>query len=115
MPYGVFCLFHPSYLDGAAGVVATTSTGTVEIRAMYGGLQIAIGVLCALGVVSVGWRSHALITLGFLTAGLGLSRLLGVLAGGGLSPYTTMALALEFTSAVLALALARKSGAWASA
>lgn len=108
LPYGVLCFLQPSYLDGAAGVVATSPTGTVELRAMYGGLQAAIGALCALGALSATWRSHALVVLGFLAAGLGLSRLLGVLAGGGLSSYTTMALLIEFTSAGLAWALARR-------
>jgi Domain of unknown function (DUF4345) len=115
LPYGLLCLFQPSFLGGAAGVVATTPTGTIELRAMYGGLQVAIGALCALGSFSVAWRSHALVALAFLATGLGLSRLLGVLAGGGLSSYTTIALAIEFTSAGLALVLARKSGAWAAA
>lgn len=114
LPYGVLCLLQPSFLEGAAGVAAITSTGTVELRAMYGGLQAAIGALCALGCLSPAWRSHALVALGFLTAGLGLARLAGVFLGGGLSSYTTMALVLEYASAGLALAFARKRGAWGS-
>ena len=115
LPYGVFCLVQPSFLAGAAGVAASSATGTVELRAMYGGLQAAIGTLCALGSASPLWRSHALVGLGVLTAGLGLARLAGVAAGGGLSSYTAMALVLEFGSAGLALGFARKSGAWAAA
>jgi hypothetical protein len=111
LPYGVFCLVQPAFLEGAAGVGASTATGTVELRAMYGGLQAAIGTLCALGSFSVAWRGHALVALGFLTAGLGLARLAGVVAGGGLSSYTTMALIVEFASAGLALAFARTRGA----
>lgn len=109
LPYGIFCLVQPSFLEGTAGVAASTATGTVELRAMYGGLQAAIGVLCALGSVSPTWRGHALITLGFLTAGLGLARLAGVAAGGGLSSYTAVALVFEFGSAGLALTFARKN------
>jgi Domain of unknown function (DUF4345) len=108
LPYGLFCLLQPSYLGGAAGVMASTATGTVELRAMYGGLQAAIGVLCALGCFSPAWRGHALVALGFLTAGLGSARLAGVLAGGGLSSYTVMALVFELTSAGLALTFARR-------
>ena len=115
LPYGIFCLLQPSFLEGAAGIAATTATGTVELRAMYGGLQAALGVLCALGCASATWRGHALVALGFLTAGLGLARLAGLAAGGGLSSYTAMALVLEFASAGLALVWARKLPAWSAA
>lgn len=109
LPYGLLCLAKPSFLEGAAGLAATTATGTVELRAMYGGLQIAIGVLCGLGYASEAWRRNALNTLGVLTAGLGLARLIGVLSGGGLSTYTGAALAFEFASAFCAFTLGRKS------
>lgn len=115
LPYGVLCFLQPSLLERAAGVVATSPTGIVELRAMYGGLQVAIGGLCALGALSAAWRSHALVALAFLAAGLGLSRLVGALAGGGFSSYTAMALLIEFASASLAWLLARKSRAWAAA
>jgi len=109
LPYGVLCLAMPSFLEGAAGVAATTTTGTVELRAMYGGLQIAIGVLCGLGYASSTWRRNALMTLGMLTAGLGLARLAGVVAAGELSSYTAAGLAFEFASAFFAFTLARES------
>jgi len=109
LPYGLLCLVTPSFLESAAGVAASTATGTVELRAMYGGLQVAIGVLCVLGCISSAWRRHALIALGMLTAGLFLGRSAGVAVGGGLSSYTAAALAIESASAVLALTLARAS------
>lgn len=108
LPYGLFCLAKPSSLESIAGIAASITTGTVELRAMYGGLQVAIGVLCALGFASAAWRHHALTTLGIITAGLGLGRLVGVVAaGGGLSAYTAMALGFELASAGVAYTLAR--------
>jgi hypothetical protein len=109
LPYGVFCLSQPAYLDGAAGVVAATATGTTELRAMYGGLQAAIGALCALGALQPRWRGHALVTLAFLAAGLGLARLIGVAIDGGTSSYTIAAIVFEGLSAGIALALLRGS------
>jgi hypothetical protein len=106
--YGLFCLANPSFLEGAAGVAASSATGTVELRAMYGGLQVAIGVLCVLGYTSAAWCHNVLTTLGILTAGLGLGRLAGVVLGGGLSSYTTGALAFELAGAVVAFTLARR-------
>lgn len=111
LPYGLFCLVQPSFLEAAAGVVATSATGTVELRAMYGGLQAGIGALCVAGCAARAWRGHALVALAFLTAGLGLARLAGVAAGGGLSAYTAAALVLELASAGLALALYRRFAA----
>lgn len=108
LPYGLFCLAKPSYLASVAGIAASTATGTVELRAMYGGLQVAIGALSALGCASAAWRRNALTTLGMLTAGLGFGRLAGVVAGGGVSSYTATALGFELASAVLAFTLARK-------
>lgn len=39
IPYGLFCFLRPGFLDEFAGVAATS----VELRAMYGGLQTAFG------------------------------------------------------------------------
>jgi len=102
LPYGVFCFFQPGFLEGAAGVSAINATATTELRAMYGGLQAAIGVLAALAVVREPLRRPALVTVGFLSAGLGMSRLAGVALDGDLSPYTASAIVFELTSAVVA-------------
>jgi len=111
LPYGLFCLVQPSFLEGAAGVVAISATGTVELRAMYGGLQAGIGALCVAGCAAPAWRGHALVAVLFLTAGLGLARFAGAATGGGFSAYTAAALVLEFASAGLALALYRRVAA----
>ncbi|MDJ0789695.1 MAG: DUF4345 family protein [Myxococcota bacterium] len=105
LPYGLFCLMQPGFLEGAAGLVASTPTATGELRAMYGGLQAALGVLCGLGCLRLEWRDPALIALGFLTAGLALARIAGVALGSGVEPYTAVAVAFEVASAGLAFGL----------
>jgi multidrug transporter EmrE-like cation transporter len=102
LPYGVFCFFQPTFLAEAAGVTATTTTATIELRAMYGGLQFAIGSLAALAFFREPLRRPALITLAFLCAGLALSRLLGALVDAEVSAYTGSALAFEIASTGLA-------------
>ena len=99
LPYGLFCLLSPEYLAEAAGVEARSATATTEIRAMYGGLQAGIGALALAALFRPGLRSPALITLLFLTSGLGLARTLGVTLDGDLSAYTAMGLGFEFVSA----------------
>ncbi len=107
-PYGLWCLARPQILAEFAGVTATTPTATAEIMAMYGGLQMGIGILAALAVAKPAERRGVVLTLGVLTAGLGITRLLAVLLGAGLSSYTTGALVVEFGSAVWAGALLRR-------
>ena len=104
LPYGLFCLFQPQYLAEAAGVAYRTATGATEIRAMYGGLQTAIGALALAAVFRPGLERVALVTLAFLCAGLGSARLLGVALDGDLSTYTAIGLGFEFGSLALALA-----------
>ena len=102
LPYGLFCLFVPTYLEGAASLAATPSTGTTEIRAMYGGLQAAIGVFALLAVLRPALRQPALLMLAFLCTGLASARLLGVGIDGAPSAYTLGALGFEVVSAGLA-------------
>ena len=103
LPYGIFCFFQPDFLAEAVGVSAVGATATTELRAMYGGLQGAIGVLAALAVVRAEFRRPALITVGFLTGGLGLSRLAGAALDAEMSAYTGGAIVFELISAAVAV------------
>ena len=102
LPYGVYCFFQPAFLAEAAGVTATTTTATIELRAMYGGLEFAIGLLAMLAVFREPFRRPALVTLAFLCAGLAVSRLLGAIIHAEVSAYTGFALIFELASAGLA-------------
>ena len=102
LPYGLFCLVRPGFLAEAAGVAFTTTTGEIEVRAMYGGLQAGIGLLALLAAFRVDLERPALLMLAFLCAGLGLARLSGALASGELSQYTAIGLGFEFVTAGVA-------------
>ncbi len=105
LPYGLFCFLRPSFLAAAAGVAASSTTGTIELRAMYGGLQTAFGALLILGALRPAFARAALLMTAFLCAGLGASRLLGATVASELSSYTGQALAFELGSTILALFL----------
>lgn len=109
LPYGLFCLFNPGFLTEAAGVSATSATGTTELRAMYGGLQAAVGLFAGAALVRPDLVRAALTMLLFLTAGLGGARITGVLLDGGPSAYTVCAVAFELTCAGVAFVLLRRS------
>jgi Domain of unknown function (DUF4345) len=108
-PYGLYCFFAPAALAISAGVTFTTPTGATELRAMYGGLQVALGLLAFAGMQRAALRRPALITLLTVTAGLGSARLLGALNDGAWSAYTLMGLVFEFGSTAWAGSLLRAS------
>ena len=109
LPYGVRCLLDPAVLGGTADVVAASATGTIELRAMYGGLQIAVGLLALAGALRPALAQHALVALGAVSAGLGITRLGAAAISGEFASYTVMALALEFTMLAAVLALWRRT------
>jgi hypothetical protein len=108
LPYGLFCVFQPGYLDEAAGLLARSPTGTTEIRAMYGGLQAAIGAFCLTALLRPTLRPTALLFVCYLTGGLFIARLLGLAMDGGGSGYTYGALGFELLSTLLAGVLSRR-------
>jgi hypothetical protein len=115
LPYGIYCLLRPESLADAAGVAFHSPTGSTELRAMYGGLEAALGVLAGLALLRPRMVRPALIAIGFLTSGLAAARLAGVALDGGFSSYTAMALGIEIPSALIAFGLLRGRGAAGSA
>ena len=106
LPYGIFCWLDPSFLEGSAGVSSLTPTGSAELRAMYGGLQAAIGALALAGLLRASMARPALVALAFLAGGLFLGRLAGAAADDGWSLYTGMGLGFELVTLVFASLLA---------
>lgn len=107
-PYGLWCFLYPGFLAEAAGVSAGTATGTVELRAMYGGLQFAIGAFAAAAVVRETLQPAALLMVGVLCAGLFIARLPAALIVGEFPVYTVMALVVELAVVVIAAWLIRR-------
>ena len=105
IPYGLFCLVQPDYLAGTAAIAASSVTGTIELQTMYGGLQTAVGVLCALGALKLDLRRPALITLLFCFTGLAIPRVTLALMNGDFGGYTLGAMIFETLSATCALYL----------
>ena len=109
LPYGLYCLAHPGFLREAAGIVSESPTGSTELRAMYGGLQAAVGALSLAGFLRRDLQRPALVMLGALAAGLFSARVCGTVLDGGLSSYTVSALVLESSLTVLSFALLRRA------
>jgi hypothetical protein len=95
LPYGIYCFLAPESLAEGAGVAFTNGTGRTELRAMYGGLQAAIGLLALAGFLKEQFTTAALLGIGFVAAGLLSTRLLGLALDGDFSAYTGGALGFE--------------------
>ncbi|MBB3048345.1 hypothetical protein FHR99_002619 [Litorivivens lipolytica] len=106
-PYGMYCLVFPEFLGPIAGVEATAATGVAELRAMYGGLQIAVGLAALVGFLRSDYIERALWVQVVAVGGIGGGRLIGLLVGGDASGYTLGALAFEGLTLALCVAALR--------
>ena len=93
--YGLYCLTNPAMLAGAAGVQAVTTTGTIELQSMYGGLQTAIGVMCLLALIRPTMQGAAMMTLLLVFTGLAVTRVTLGLLQSDFSDYTVFAMVYE--------------------
>ena len=73
----------------------------VEVRAMYGGLPIAVGLLSLAGL-SAGFRRTAIGALTFLFIGLALGRGYGMIVDSMPGQYNQIAVSYELVSAAIA-------------
>lgn len=95
IPYGLYCLVDPEMLAGSAGVAARSVTGRIELQAMYGGLQVAVGAMCLLGLLRARFEQVALHALLFIFAGLAVVRVSLGLVHADFSSYTVFAMGYE--------------------
>ena len=107
LPYGIYCFLQPGFLAEFAGVGSLSTTGTVELQAMYGGLQTGFGALALFGALRPTYAPTILLAIAFQCAGLGTFRLLGALGAGEFSAYTSQGIAFELGSTLIAFVLWR--------
>ena len=108
--YGIWCFLSPGYLQEAVGIAALAGTpGLVDLRATYGGLQTAVGVLLLGGALRPANTRSVLATYGVLCAGLGSARLAAALLSAEWSSYTSIGVGFELGSVAVVLALLARS------
>lgn len=122
LPWGLICLIWPRVWAGDVipGMEVFTLSGGVartEVRAMYGGLQMGIGVFALVGAFRSKHRDSAFLFFLLVLTGLVLCRLGGMIAEGdstylsfstviGPGQYNQVGLAMyELPNCVLAWAL----------
>ena len=107
--YGVGFIVAPlSLLEWATGAVVNTPSAIIDLRATYGGLSLAVGlVLYGLGR-SQGGTPLGLRVVIALMLGMGGGRLVGLVVDGGANAVMYAYLALEIVAAAVATWLLRR-------
>lgn len=100
--YGLVCLFMPELPASSAGMELPNVSATNEVVAMYGGLQIGIGVLLLYCMLRNELVESGLLLMALLIGSLAVARALGMIIHGP-SEYNIGALGFEATTTVLSL------------
>ena len=95
LPYGLQCLADPKAVADMAGVLAGGANAATELRAAYGGFQIAAAVLCGVAVFRPVLQSGALLFTVIWLGGSAVGRAYGVAVAGEANGYIQFALAYE--------------------
>jgi len=102
---GVGFLIVPVQWASLVDISLPTAMARTDLRATYGGFDLAVGVFLGLCARRTEWIRPGLVALGLAAAGFGGGRLLGIVVEGTASPLMLGFLAIEVTTAVLAFAL----------
>ena len=100
--FGLAFLWAPLETMAAAGLSLEGALAATELRAFYGGLEVALGLLilaCALRAERL--RDGLVLSLA-IYGGIGLARLAGMLIDGSDTPFLRFALATELGLAIAA-------------
>ena len=101
--YGFVGLVSPKIPAGFAGLGISTGDAFVEVGAMYGGLQIGLGLFCALAALRSEYFKAGLILLMLGIGSLALARFISTLVSvDPVTIYTYGALIYEALTAVVA-------------
>jgi hypothetical protein len=105
--FGTAYLLTPESMAALSGLAMTRPEATAELRGYYGGLQIGMGVLFALGVRFASWSPVGLGAAAVLFLANGLGRVLGIVLVGQVDLFNLSGVVFELTFGVLALILLR--------
>lgn len=103
--YGLYMLWSPGALADSPGIVAENATAATELRAVFGGIHAAMGVLLLAAILSGSLVTPALACIVAVTGGTGLGRLIGAIAESDFSGYSLGLTAFELVVAAMAVVL----------
>lgn len=98
---GSLYMTHPADLVALAGIQLTGPASVVEVRAYYGGVQLAVGLFMLASVLRPALRESAVLLSTILFLGMALGRVSGVVLGGQFDTYHLVCLGMETGAALL--------------
>ena len=107
--YGLFCLLQPEQMASITGLATQTAFAVTELRTMYGGVQMAIGLVALYGALKPASTRWALQFQTVIYLGLAPTRTLSALATGDMSSYTLGGIGFESVCLIIALLLLRRA------
>lgn len=110
--YGAWCVFVPGTVTQVTGVVLPGPDAMTEARALYGGMELALGLLMLRGLKLPHFETARMVSIAFF-GGLGLARALGMVLDGSLGAYTVVAAIWEIGCAVAFVVLGPLQGSQA--
>jgi hypothetical protein len=105
---GLGFLIVPVRWASVVDIALPTAMARTDLRATYGGFDLAIGIFLALCARRTDWLGPGLAALGLAAAGFAGGRLLGILIEGSATPLMLGFAALETTAALGAFVLFRR-------
>ena len=103
LPWGLICIFDTQTIAEIIGVTSVNPTGNTDIRAMYGGVQLGVGLMAALALYDRAYFENLLFTLAFLGSCLALSRSYGIVVDDSGTLYTWGVIGYEYFAAISAI------------
>ena len=103
LPWGLMCVFDLTLIADIIGVSGITASGNSDLRAMYGGVQTAVGLIAALALYDTRFFPNLLFTLAFVGSCLALSRSYGLFVDDSSTAYTWGVMAYEYFAAISSL------------
>ena len=99
--FGAALIAKPEKILGTIGIKARKPVGRVELRAMYGGMELGLGAFFTMAALKQEWRRPALMAILCGIGALGVTRYATAVAEGA-GPMTYLMGAPEIAAAALA-------------
>ena len=107
--FGAMFVVDPLGTIAQAGIATSGPVAAAELRAFYGGLELALGgLICALAMKPAR-RRDGLVLSAVCYLGIGLARASGMLQFGADSAFLRFAVATELTLGIASVLLAKRA------
>jgi len=108
MIVGIGFLIVPAEWAAITEISLPTAMARTDLRATYGGLDLAVGVFLWICGRRDQWIRPGLVALALTAAGFGGGRLAGIVAEGSAAPLMLIFLAIETVTVLVAFAALRR-------